>query len=142
MHKFNLSQSLKNNYIIYIFIISSLINSILLLLMTTGLDNIRFIISDLVILLIISSLAFLIKKRHRYFLIISLILSTICCINSLYYNNYNDFASIYLLATLPQAFKLPSEAVTSIFQISDFIFIWQVLLFIILYRKKNYEKIL
>ena len=140
MHKFNLSQSLKNNYIIYIFIISSLINSILLLLMTTGLGNIRFIISDLVILLIISSLAFLIKKRHRYFLIISLILSTICCINSLYYNNYNDFASIYLLATLPQAFKLPSEAVTSIFQINDFIFIWQVLLFILLYRKKNYEK--
>ena len=140
MHKFNLSQSLKNNYIIYIFVISSLINSTLLLFTTTGLGNIRFILSDLVILLLICSFSFLVKKRNLYFLIFSIVLSLICCINSVYYNNYNDFASIYLLATLPQAFKLPSEAVTSVFQISDFIFIWQILLMIILYRMNKYEK--
>ena len=39
-----------------------------------------------------------------------------------------------------QAFKLPSEAVTSVFQVSDFIFIWQILLMIILYRMNKYEK--
>ena len=140
MHKFNFSQSLKNNYIIYIFIISSLINSTLLLFTTTGLGNIRFILSDLVILLLICSFSFLVKKRNLYFLIFSIVLSLICCINSVYYNNYNDFASIYLLATLPQAFKLPSEAVTSVFQVSDFIFIWQILLMIILYRMNKCEK--
>ena len=140
MHKFNLSQSLKNNYIVYAFIISSLINSILLLFMTTGLGNIRFIFSDLVILLLICSFSFLVKKRNLYFLIFSIILSLICCINSVYYNNYNDFASVYLFETMFQAFKLPSEAVTSVFQINDFIFIWQILLMIILYRKLKYEK--
>ena len=140
MHKFNLSQSLKNNYIIYIFVISSLINSTLLLFTTTGLGNIRFIFSDLVILLLICSFSFLVKKRNLYFLIFSIILSSICCINSVYYNNYNDFASVYLFETMFQAFKLPSEAVTSVFQVSDFIFIWQILLMIILYRMNKYEK--
>lgn len=140
MHKFNLSQSLKNNYIIYIFVISSLINSTLLLFTTTGLGNIRFILSDLVILLLICSFSFLVKKRNIYFLIFSIILSSICCINSVYYNNYNDFASIYLFETMFQAFKLPSEAVTSVFQVSDFIFIWQILLMIVLYRMNKYEK--
>ena len=140
MHKFNLSQSLKNNYIIYIFVISSLINSTLLLFTTTGLGNIRFILSDLVILLLICSFSFLVKKRNLYFLIFSIILSLICCINSVYYNNYNDFASVYLFETMFQAFKLPSEAVTSVFQVSDFIFIWQILLMIILYRMAKYEK--
>ena len=140
MHKFNLSQSLKNNYIVYIFIISSLINSVLLLLTTTGLGNIRFIFSDLVILLLICSFSFLVKKRNLYFLIFSIVLSSICCINSVYYNNYNDFASVYLFETMFQAFKLPSEAVTSVFQVSDFIFIWQILLMIILYQKQKAEK--
>ena len=140
MHKFNLSQSLKNNYIIYIFVISSLINSTLLLFTTTGLGNIRFILSDLVILLLICSFSFLVKKRNLYFLIFSIVLSSICCINSVYYNNYNDFASVYLFETMFQAFKLPSEAVTSVFQVSDFIFIWQILLMIILYRMNKYEK--
>ena len=140
MHKFNLSQSLKNNYIIYIFVISSLINSTLLLFTTTGLGNIRFILSDLVILLLICSFSFLVKKRNLYFLIFSIILSSICCINSVYYNNYNDFASVYLFETMFQAFKLPSEAVTSVFQVSDFIFIWQILLMIVLYRMNKYEK--
>ena len=140
MHKFNLSQSLKNNYIIYIFVISSLINSTLLLFTTTGLGNIGFILSDLVILLLICSFSFLVKKRNLYFLIFSIILSSICCINSVYYNNYNDFASVYLFETMFQAFKLPSEAVTSVFQVSDFIFIWQILLMIILYRMNKYEK--
>ena len=140
MHKFNLSQSLKNNYIIYIFVISSLINSTLLLFTTTGLGNIRFILSDLVILLLICSFSFLVKKRNLYFLIFSIILSSICCINSVYYNNYNDFASVYLFETMFQAFKLPSESVTSVFQVSDFIFIWQILLMIVLYRMNKYEK--
>ncbi len=140
MSKFNLSSSLKDNYIMLCFIISSLINSILLLFMTTGLGNIRFILSDLLIILLICSFSFLVTRKNNYFLIFSIILSAICCINSLYYNNYNDFASIYLVETLFQAFKLPSEAVTNVFQISDFIFLWQILLMIILYKNIKYEK--
>ena len=140
MFKFNFSQSLKKNYIIYCFIISSLINSALLLFMTTGFANIRFIFSDLIIILLICSFSYLIKKRNVYFLIFSIIFSVICCINSSYYNNYNDFASIYLFETMFQAFKLPSEAVTSVFQFVDFIFLWQILFFIIIFKKTNSDK--
>ena len=140
MFKFNFSQSLKKNYIIYCFIISSLINSALLLFMTTGFANIRFIFSDLIIILLICSFSFLIKKRNVYFLIFSIIFSVVCCINSSYYNNYNDFASIYLFETMFQAFKLPSEAVTSVFQFIDFIFLWQILFFIIIFKKTNSDK--
>ena len=105
----------KKNYLFLIFIVSSLINSILLLFLTTGCNNIKFILFDLVILLFISSFSFLVKRRTLYFLIFSIILTFICCANSLYYNNYNDFASIYLLETSLQALMLPSEAVTSVF---------------------------
>ena len=130
----------KKNYLFLIFIVSSLINSILLLFLTTGCNNIKFILFDLVILLFISSFSFLVKRRTLYFLIFSIILTFICCANSLYYNNYNDFASVYLLETSLQALMLPSEAVTGVFNAVDFIFIWQIILFIFLYRKNKYER--
>ncbi len=131
---------IKKNYLILIFIVSSLINSTLLLFLTTGFGNIRFLLFDLVILLFISSFSFLIKRKNLYFLIFSIILTFICCANSLYYNNYNDFASIYLLETSLQALMLPSEAVTSVFKAVDFIFIWQIILFIFLYKNNKYER--
>ena len=138
MHKFNVPSSLKDYGII--FIISSLINSSILVFLTTGFINLKFILFDLCLLLFIYSFSFLIKKRNLYFLIFSIILTAICVINSLYYNNFNDFASIYLLEAFIQALRLPSEAITGVFKIIDFIFLWQVILMIILYKKINITK--
>ena len=131
---------IKNNYLMIIFIISSLINSALLLFLTTGYSNIRFLLSDLAILLLIVSFSFLVKRRNLYFLIWSFILVFICCLNSIFYNNYNDFVTFSLFETMFQAFKLPGRAVTDVVEGVDFVFIWQVILFVILYKKKKYDK--
>ena len=131
---------IRNNYLAIIFIVSSLVNSALLLLLTTGYNSIRFLLFDLTILLLITSFSFLIKRRNLYFLIWSIVLVFICGLNSIFYNNYNDFVTFSLFKTMFQAFKLPSRAVTDIFEIVDFIFIWQVILFVILYHKKKYDK--
>ena len=130
---------IKNNYLALLFIVSSLINSALLLLLTTGYNNITFLLFDLLILLLISSFSFLIKRRNLYFLIWSFILVFICCLNSFFYNSYNDFVTFSLFETMFQSFKLPSRAVTDVFEVVDFIFIWQNLLFIFLYRNKKYD---
>ena len=138
MHKFNLSSSLKNYGVI--FIISSLINSSILIYLTTNFIGIRYLLFDLSILLLIYSFSYLIKRKNLYFLIFSIILTFICVVNSLYYNNFNDFASIYLIEAFIQALRLPSEAITGVFKLVDFIFLWQVILMIILYKKDNYKK--
>ena len=135
MHKFNISSSLKDYGII--FIISSLINSCILNFLTVGINDLQFILFELCFLLFIYSFSYLFKKRNLYFLIISIILTIICIANSLYFNNYNDFTSFYLLETLYQAFLLPKEAVTNVFQLNDFIFLWQIVLMLILYKRQT-----
>ena len=135
MHKFNISSSLKDYGII--FIISSLINSCILNFLTVGINDLQFILFELCFLIFIYSFSYLFKKRNLYFLIISIILTIICIANSLYFNNYNDFTSFYLLETLFQAFLLPKEAVTNVFQLNDFIFLWQIVLMLILYKRQT-----
>ena len=121
------------------FIITSLINSFLLIKITSGYNNLRFLIGDLIVILIVVAFSYFFKKRKLYFLIWSIILSVLCCINSLYYNEFNDFMSIKLISILSQAFALPSEATTDVFEILDFIFIWQILVMLIVYIKDKFE---
>jgi phosphoglycerol transferase MdoB-like AlkP superfamily enzyme len=132
---------MKKNYINYLFIITSLLNSFILFKITCGF-NYRFIIGDLIVILLLSSFSYLSKNKKLYFLIISTILSIICVINSLYFNEYNDFVSICLIETFFQALKLPSEAITNVFEIKDFIFLYQVIIFLIIFifDKVKYKK--
>lgn len=122
---------IKDNLIMITFILTSLINSFILVNMTSGISNIRFLIFDLVVLLFICCFSKYFKNKKRYYLIFSIILTFICVINSFFYNEYNDFLSVYLLETFFQALKLPSEAITNVFEIKDFIFIVQVLIMIL-----------
>lgn len=122
---------IKENMVMIIFTLTSLINSFLLVNMTCGIYNIRFLICDLFILLFICSFSFLIKNKNLYFLIFSIILTSICTINSFYYNEFNDFNSIYLFETLFQALALPSAAITNVFEFKDFIFIFQVIIMLV-----------
>ena len=132
---------MKKNYINYLFIITSLLSSFILFNLTCGF-NYRFIIGDLVVLLLISSFSYLVKNKKLYFLFFSIIISFICSINSLYFNQYNDFVSICLIETLFEAFKLPSEAVTNVFEIKDFIYFYQVIVFLLIFifDKEKYVK--
>ena len=138
MRKFILPSSLKDLGIF--FVISNLINSCILLYLTVGFKDLRFLLFDLSFLMFIYAFSFLFKKRNLYFLITSIILTSLCIINSMYYNNYSDFASIYLLSSLYLAFLLPSEAVTGVIQLNDFVFLWQIILMIILYKKISNKK--
>ena len=123
---------IKDNLITITFILTSLINSFILVNMTSGIGNIRFLAFDLVFLLFICCFSKYFKNKKRYYLIISIILTFICVINSFFYNEYNDFLSVYLLETFFQALKLPSEAITNVFEIKDFIFIIQILIMILI----------
>jgi len=135
---------IKENYILLIFIITNLINSALLIKMTTHINNFRFIIGDLLVLLFISGFSFIVKKRKLYFFFWSLVLSLVCCINSLYFNQYNDFISFSLLNALFQALKLPKAAITDVFEFVDFIFILQPIFMLIVLKfdktKQNINK--
>lgn len=128
-------------YIDYLFIITSLLNSFILFKITCGF-NYRFIIGDFIIVILISSFSYLTNNKKLYYLIFSIFFSIICVVNSLYFNEYNDFVSICLFETFFQALKLPSEAITNVFEIKDFIFLYQVIIFLLIYifDKRKYEK--
>lgn len=125
----------------FIFLLTSIFSSFLLLYNTCGF-NIRFIIGDLCFIIFILSFSYLFKNKKLYLFIWSVILSAICIINSLYFNEYNDFVSICLIKTFNQALNLPSEAVTSVFEINDFIYLYQIVIFLLylIFDKKEYIK--
>ena len=132
----------KNNCIMLIFVITSLINSFITIKVTVGFGNFRFIFSELTILLIISSFSYLIKRKSLYFFIWSIILVSICSINSIYYTRFGDFTSIYQFETLFQAIDLPSEAITNEIELIDFIYFFQIIIMLIILNvnRKKYEK--
>lgn len=136
---------LKENKMLCLFFISSLINGWLLRIISTGNTwAIRPIIGDFFFILIISMIGLCFtKKRNLYFLIWSFLLTAICCINSMYFNEYHDYVSFYLVETLFQAFLMPSEAVTDVIEILDYVYIWQAVLMIISFialRGQKYTK--
>ena len=135
MYKFNFSSSLRNYGII--FIVSSLINGTILIYLTTGFISLKYLIFDLSLLLLIYSFSYLVKRRNLYFLLFSIFLTFICTVNSIYYNNFNDFTSVYLIEAFIQALRLPLEATTNVMKLNDFIFIWQIVLMLILYKKNK-----
>lgn len=133
---------IRKNYIMLLFIITSLLNSIVLVSITTGFTSIRFLISDFAFLLFICSISCFVKRKPLYFFLWSIFLTFICCINAVYYNEFNDFVSIYLFETFFQALDLPGEAITSVFEPIDFVFLVQVILMLAIFvlDKTKYER--
>ena len=132
-----------NNPMLFLFIIASLINSILLRVVTIrNYFALKPIFIDLALLLLIASFSFLIKKknRNRYFLIISIIMVAICIINSMYYTYYKSFASISLLATSTAIVDVGDAIVENVLQPKDFIFLWELIVVIYFYRHLNKNK--
>ena len=117
----------KTNIIMTVFVITNLINAILLRSLTVNnVFAIKPIIADLVILLFISAFAYFIKpkKQYRYFFIWSCIFTAICIINCVYYSNYISFASFSLLATSLELGGY-TDALENVFEFKQFIFLWQ-----------------
>ena len=137
---------LKTNILTITFLITNIINGIILRYLTVkNYFNIKPILGDLVILLVIISFCYLIKPKHqfKYYITGSTILTIICIVNCVYYSNYISFISFSLLKTSSQLNGY-TDAVTNILELKDFIFIWEIIILIIVHnklkRKKYYDK--
>lgn len=138
---------LKTNILTITFLIGNIINGIILRYLTVkNYFNIKPILGDLVILLVIISFAYLIKPKNqfKYYITWSIILSIVCIANCIYYSNYISFISFSLLKTSSQLGGY-SDAVTSILELKDFIFIFEIIILIIVHnklkKKKYYDKV-
>lgn len=137
----------KTNVIMTVFIVTNLINAILLRVLTVNnAFAIKPIIADTVVLLFIAAFAYFIKpkKQFRYFIIWSIIFTAVCIINCVYYSNYISFASFSLLATSLELGGY-TDALENIIEFKQFIFLWQpfalTLFHFGLKRRGYYEKV-
>lgn len=143
---FKFKEYCKNNILFLTFVISSVINGILLRTLTVrNYLDIRPILADTAMVVIVGSFGYLIKpkKRYIYYLIWSIIYSIICIVNSMYYTNYLSFSSISLLATSLLIVDVGDAIVENVMEIKDFCYLWEVLVIILVHlrlRKNNYYK--
>jgi phosphoglycerol transferase MdoB-like AlkP superfamily enzyme len=143
----NIKKQFKNDILFFTTVISLLINATLLRGLTVGnFFEVKPFIADLSVILIILCLSYLIKPRKRiiYYMTLSVLLSTICVINSIYFTYYSSFASVSLLSTSLQLVTVSDAVTENVMKISDFIYIWQPLLVLFVHfnlKKKNYYTI-
>ena len=137
----------KTNILITVFIISSLINGILIRALTVNnVFAIKPILADLVVLLFISAFGYFFKPKNqfRYFMLWSIIFTAVCLINCVYYANYISFASFSLLATSLELGGY-TDALQNIVEFKHFIFLWQPFALIFFHfslkRKGYYNKV-
>ena len=136
---------LKDNIMIPIFIITNLINTIILRAFTVGnYLALKPVLADLSILLFVSAFVYFIKPKRQiiYLFIWSVIFTLVCIINCIYYSNYISFASFSLLST---ALELGgyTDAVTTLLEFKFFIFLWQIFALVFVHhqlKKKKYYK--
>jgi len=138
---------LKTNIIVTVFIITSLINAIMLRGLTVGnIFAIKPVIADLVVLLFITAFGYFFrpKNQFKYYIVWSIIFTLVCLINCVYYANYISFASFSLLQTSLELGGY-TNALENIVEFKHFIFLWQpfALIFFHLRLKKRgyYERV-
>ena len=137
-----LMNTIKKDYRIELFfVIANIINTILLRLFTSGNFVVRSIFFDLGFLLIIVSLSFLVKKKKLYFGISSLITVACCVINSIYYNYYNSFVSISLLATSVFVKDVGDVVVDFALRPTDWIYLWEFIGLYLVIKKNTFKNI-
>lgn len=140
-----LFQVIKDDYLFEVFfIISNLLNGLILRIITVSNGtSISPLLIDLIFLISMCLLSLLFKRKNRgkFLITVSIILNLICIINSIYYNYYSSFASISLLATAVFAKDVGDAILENVLQITDLIYIWQIIFIIISYyylKKRNY----
>ena len=131
-----------DNYpVLLFFIVSNLINGMLVKLLTIGRFQLRPILFDMGFLLLLGAFSFFIKKRENknlYYVLWSIIMVAICVINSIYFNYYESFVSASLIATSVFVGEVGDAVVNFALKIKDFIYVWQI--FGLIYCIKNMKK--
>ena len=127
--------------LLFCFLITALINTLLLRIITVGnFYYIKPLLADLAMLFILSSFMFLFKtekKRKRYLLFLSVVTSVICVIHSIYYTYYSSFASVSLLATSTFVVDVGDAVVEQVLKLSDLVYLWQPIFVYYYYMKEN-----
>lgn len=135
---------LKTNILFMTFVITSVINEVLLRGFTVkNVFEIKPIIADIAIVLLVGAFGYFIKPKHqfKYFFSWSFIFTLLCLINSMYYSNYVSFASFSLLETSLQIVDVGDAVVQNVMEIKDFIYLWQLLAMFFVnktLKKRNY----
>lgn len=150
MNKFKIKKlknfifNFRRNYPVLLFyIISNFINSILFRLFTTGSFKIRPLFFDMGFILLLSALSFFIKKNGKktYYIITSVLLVAVCIINSMYYNYYNSFVSVSLLATSVFVQDFGDVVIDFALNFKDWIYLWQLIFLILIIIKYSNKEI-
>ena len=123
-----LKKYFKSNILFTVFVLTSLINSMILRGFTVKSGfALSPMLADLAFLLCIGAFGYLVKPKHRYkyYFTFTIIFTAICMINSMYYTNYSSFVSVSLIATSLQLVGV-SDALENVIQVHDFIYLWAV----------------
>lgn len=144
----DLGRYAKTNILFLTFVITSLINALLLRAVTVkNVLDISPILADLAVILLIGSFGYVFKpkKQFRYFFVFSLVFTLICVVNSVYYNNYVSFASFSLLKSSAQLLGVTDAVVENVMELKDFMFLFQPVILIFVHRylkgKGYYSKV-
>ena len=140
--KKSITDFIKENHIASFFLISNLLNAIILRLFTTGHFGLRAMFFDLSFVLILTAISFLLKKRQiLYYYIATLLMISICVINSIYHNYYASFVSVSLLATSVFVKDVGDVVIDFALKATDWLYFWALIgLYIIV--KRNNKKVI
>ena len=148
LFKLHSKSYLHTNILFMTFVSTSVLNGcILRFLSVKNYFDIKPIIADLAIVLIIGAFGYFIKPKHqfKYFFGWSIIFTTLCVVNSMYYTNYVSFVSFSLLETSLQLVDVGDAVVNNVMEIKDFSYIWQIIAMLFVnksLKKRNYyEKV-
>ena len=137
---------IKTNILFITYVLINLINSMLLRIVTMGnLFSFKAIIADLVFIAFVGSLAYLLKpkKQIKVLFPLTILMTVVCIVNAIYYENYVSFASFSLLSTASFLGDMDGAVVTSLIRLKDVVLIFPpfVLIFVhySLKKKKYYE---
>ncbi len=145
-----LKKFIKNNYVNFFknapivgcFILTSLINTLLLRTITVH-NQFYFkpLFLDLGLLILIASFSLFYKsekRRARYLFVFSIFTSVLCIIHSMYYTYYDSFASISLLATSTFVVDVGDAVIQKVMKLQDFVYLWQpIFMFYLIYHLKK-----
>lgn len=134
----------KTNVLFLTFVFTSIINGLLLILLTVGsIAYIKFLFYDLSIVLILGSFVYFIKPKRQivYIFLLSLLLTIVCVVNSIYYTFYTSYASVSLLSTSLFVVDVGDAVVKNVLSIKDFTYLFAPITILFVHfslRKKNY----
>ena len=136
----------RTNILFFTFVITSLINGLLLRAFTVkNIFSFSPILGDLTFILIVGSIGYLFKPKNqfKYFMSWSVIFTATCVINSMYYSNFVSFASFSFLKTSSQLTDVSDAVVQNVMELKDFFYLYQILVMIFInkfLKKKEYYK--